>query len=185
MFGLGIHNVNIKGNYNNTLESVGSFSGSQFMGNKSIRVSKIIPGARYGVISLDNNFDYSEVFNVVYPSTDDVLSGKGNFTTTSDWTPSGEIFQSSLTFTTANSEVKTTANLSFNKDVQYKVSFSISPSSENIGSSSIVLFRLGGGSYYNVTIPYEEMIVGSVKTVVITSSDVDDLFYIKSGEINC
>ena len=186
VFGLGLHKVNINGTYNYSLDGSGAFIGSPFMGNKSVRVSEVTPGAHYGILTLSNDFDYSEVFNVVYPSSDDILSGKGSFGDSSDWTPSGQIADSSLTFTTLNSEIKTTANLAFTKGAQYKVSFSISPSSDNDSTNATVLFKLGGGGqYYDITIPYPEMLVGSVQTVVLNSGDVDNqdlLFCIKSAE---
>ena len=186
VFGLGLHTVNSSGTYNYSLDNTGSFAGSPFMGNKSIKVSEVTPGAHYGILTLSNDFDYSEVFNVVYPSSTDILGGKGSFITTGDWTPSDQIAQSSLTFITANSEVKTTANLDFLKGSQYKVSFSISPSSDNDSNNATVLFKLGGGGqYYDITVPYPEMLVGSVQTVVLNSSNVnsqDLLFCIKSGE---
>ncbi|MAO24835.1 MAG: hypothetical protein CMJ25_29160 [Phycisphaerae bacterium] len=186
VFGLGLHKVNINGTYNYSLDGSGDFIGSPFMGNKSVRVSEVTPGAHYGILTLSNDFDYSEVFNVVYPSSDDILSGKGSFGDSSDWTPSGQIAESSLTFTTLNSEVKTAAGLTFTKGVQYKVSFSIKPSSDNDSTNATVLFKLGGGGqYYEITVPYAEMLVGSVQTVVLNSGDVDNqdlLFCIKSGE---
>ncbi len=199
IFGLGLHTIVNTGSYNFELSgvggfnSLGEFSGSPFIGNKSVKVSEITPGARYGIISLHNNFDYSDVFNVTYPSSIDILSGIGGFTTASNWSvvSSGPIIGSLSigTFNTfanqdTDAEIKTTNNISFSRNTQYKVSFTISPSSDNTGSNSTVLFKLGSeGDFYSKTFSYTEMLAGNIQTVVLTSGagiNQDTKFYIQS-----
>ena len=200
MFGLGMFKAKINRDYG-VLEfnSAGGFGGNlPFLGDKSVQVSSIIPGAVYGILTVRSDFKYSDVFDVNYSSlsSQDVLSRKGNFDNSSDWTvlSSGAVIQKNkknkgnvLMFKeqAAKSELKTTASLNFRTGDKYEVSFYIDIE-DKTGNDAIVSFRLGGGTNQSSNLtrvqvkPHEKSKMHSVE-ITAGNKDFDPHLYIESS----
>ena len=157
IFGLGIFQVN---KYGSNFSLEGSFNSNfPFMGSKVTPVSDIIPGGVYGILNAKRDFKFEEVFGVKpeFSIGSDILSSKGDFSKSSDWSvvSSGVKIQQNKTgrgnvlyFDKQNSssEIRTSSSIEFNSGSNYMISFYVDVLDITDNTNFNLSFKLGGQS---------------------------------------
>jgi len=203
IFGLGMFSAS---SYGSNFILKGDFKSNSlpFMGSKSTTVSNIIPGGVYGILDIREDFKFEEVFdlNGGLNKGKDILSSKGNFANSSDWTvvDSGVKVQKNkkrsgnvLYFDKQNSssQVRTSSTIDFKSNSKYIISFRLNLIDVLDRSKVSLSFRIGdrvnqsgklGSSFQTISIDNTNYLQNHEIELNSGDKNIDPYLYIRSEE---
>ena len=203
IFGLGMFSAD---RYASNFALKGDFKSNSlpFMGSKSTTVSNIIPGGVYGILDIREDFKFEEVFDLdgSLNKGKDIISSKGNFSNSSDWTviDSGVKVQKNkkrsgnvLYFDKQNSssQIRTTSTVDFKSNSKYVISFRLDLIDLLDRSKVFLSFRIGdrvdqsgklGSSFQTISIDSTNYLQNHEIELNSGDENIDPYLYIRSEE---